>query len=178
MRTLSQFNAGAYDRGRSKFWQVLWFVTSSLVFQKFWFPNRFRAPILRRFGATVGENVFIRHDVRIMWPWKFEVGNDCWLGEGARFINLERVIIGNDVCISQEVMVCTGSHDHKKSDFAYRNQPITISDGAWVAARATLLPGVSIGQHAVIAAGEVVRADVPTLKMLIDGKLRDIPEPK
>jgi len=178
MRKLSEFDARAYDRGRNKLWQAAWFTFSFLIFQKFWFPNRFRASILRKFGAKIGKNVFIRHDVRIMWPWKFEVGNDCWLGEGSRFINLENVSIGNDVCISQEVMICTGSHDHKKSDFPYRNKQITVSDGAWVAARATLLPGVTVGKNSVIAAGEFVRVDVPALKMLIDGALRDIPEPQ
>jgi putative colanic acid biosynthesis acetyltransferase WcaF len=177
MRELNKFDSSAYDRGRSKIWQILWFAFSSLVFQKFWFPNRYRSSTLRFFGAEIGKNVFIRHDVRIMWPWKFEVGDNCWLGEGARFINLEKISIGNDVCISQEVMLCTGSHDHRKSDFPYRNKPIKISDGAWVAARATVLPGVSVGAQSVVAAQEVVRTDIPANKMFIDGNLRDIPEP-
>jgi len=177
MRELSKFDASAYDRGRGKVWQILWFIFSFLMFQKFWFPNRFRSKALRFFGATIGKRVFIRHDVRIMWPWKFEVGDDCWLGEGARFINLEKITIGNDVCISQEAMLCTGSHDHKLSDFPYRNKPITVADGAWVAARATLMPGVTIGTQSVVAAGEIVRRDLPQNKMLLDGQLRDIPEP-
>lgn len=177
MRNLNSFDASAYVRGRSKIWQILWFSFSFLMFQKFWFPNRFRAKALRFFGAKIGKNVFIRHDVRIMWPWKFEVGNDCWLGEGARFINLEKITIGNDVCISQEAMLCTGSHDHKRSDFPYRNKPITVADGAWIAARATVMPGVSIGTQSVVAAREIARKDLPQNKMLLDGQLRDIPEP-
>jgi putative colanic acid biosynthesis acetyltransferase WcaF len=177
MRDLSSFDASAYDRGRSKIWQVLWFSFSFLVFQKFWFPNRFRSSALRLFGATIGERVFIRHDVRIMWPWKLEVGDDCWLGEGSRFINLEKISISNNVCISQEVMLCTGSHDHRRSDFPYRNRPITILDGAWIAARATVLPGVTVGPQSVVAAGEIARKDIPANKLLLDGTLCDIPEP-
>jgi len=176
MRELSKFDASAYDRGRSKIWQILWFTFSFLIFQKFWFPNRFRSSALRFFGAKIGKNVFIRHDVRIMWPWKFEVGDNCWLGEGARFINLENISIGDDVCISQEAMLCTGSHDHRISDFPYRNRPITIADGVWIAARATVLPGVTIGAQSVIAAQEIVRSDIPANKMLLDGNLRDIAE--
>jgi len=177
MRNLNSFDATAYDRGRSKIWQVLWFSFSFLIFQKFWFPNRFRSSVLRFFGASVGENVFIRHDVRIMWPWKFEIGENCWLGEGARFINLEKITIGNNVCISQEAMLCTGSHDHRKSEFPYRNKPISVADGAWIAARATVLPGVNIGAQSVIAAGETVRFEIPANKMLLDGNLRDIADP-
>ena len=177
MRDLSSFDASAYDRGRSKLWQILWFSFSFLVFQKFWFPNRLRSKALRIFGAKIGQRVFIRHDVRIMWPWKLEVGDDCWIGEGARFINLERIQIGSDVCISQEAMLCTGSHDHRVSDFPYRNSPITISNGVWIAARATVLPGVNVGAQSVVAAHEVARMDIPANKMLLGGTLRDIPEP-
>jgi len=177
MRELSSFNASAYNRGRSKVWQILWFSFSFLIFQKFWFPNRFRSPALKFFGAKIGKNVFIRHDVRIMWPWKFEVGDECWLGEGARFINLEKITIGSNVCISQEAMLCTGSHDHRKADFPYRNKPIKVEDGAWIAARATLMPGVTIGTQSVVAASEIVRTDVPPNKMLLNDSLRDIPEP-
>lgn len=176
MRELSNFDASAYDRGRSKISQILWFTFSFLIFQKFWFPNRFRSPVLRFFGATIGKNVFIRHDVRIMWPWKFKVGDNCWLGEGARFINLETITIGNNVCISQEAMLCTGSHDYRKSDFPYLNKSIAISDGAWIAARATVLPGVTVGSQSVVAATEIARKDVPDYKMLLDGTLRDIPD--
>lgn len=177
-RNLASFNSGGYDRGRSKIWQALWFATSFLVFQKFWCPNKWRAPLLRRFGATVGESAFIRHDVRIMWPWNLSIGNDCWLGEGLRVVNLDRITIGNDVCISQEVMLCSGSHDHRKADFPYRNAPILIHNGAWIGARAIVLPGVDIGRCAVVASGEVVRSDLPDLNMQINGVLQDLGEPE
>ena len=178
MRNLEDFDQQGYVRGRNKIWQVLWFATSFLIFQSFWFPNRWRASILRCFGARVGRKVFIRHDVRIMWPWKLSLGDNCWLGEGLRIINLEQVTVGNDVCLSQQVMLCSGSHDHEKKGFAYKNLPISIDDGAWIAARATVLPGVHIGRCAVVAAAEVVRTDLPDLKMQLNSRLRDLKEPE
>ncbi|NBU31663.1 MAG: putative colanic acid biosynthesis acetyltransferase [Actinobacteria bacterium] len=177
MRDLSKFDAAGYDRGRNKVWQALWFGFSFLIFQKFWFPNRFRASALRLFGARVGENVFIRHDVRIMWPWKIHIGDNCWLGEGARIINIVEVTIGDDVCISQEAMLCSGSHDHAKIDFPYRNRPITIGNGSWIAARATVLPGAEIGENCVISAREIARGEIPNNSLLINGQLREIAEP-
>ncbi len=177
MRDLSKFDATGYDRGRSKFWQALWFAFSFLIFQKFWFPNSFRAKSLRMFGAKIGANVFIRHDVRIMWPWKLEIGDNCWLGEGARIINIVQIKIADNVCISQEAVLCSGSHDHKKTDFPYKNAPITISSGAWVAVRATVLPGSVIGENTVIGANEVARGQLPSNVMLIGGQLRQIQEP-
>jgi len=157
--------------------QALWFLTSKLTFERFWFPPYFRPHLLKIFGGKVGRRVLIRHDVRIMWPWKFSAGDDCWIGEGARIINLETVSLGDDVCLSQEVMVCTGSHDYRKSSFDYRNAAIKIGDGVWVAARATLLPGVTVGECSVVAAGEIVRHDIPNFKILLAGILRDIEKP-
>lgn len=178
MRDLSQFDADGYDRGRGRLWQGLWHFVSFIFFQPFWLPRSWRPGMLRLFGAQVGRGVIIRHDVRIMWPWKLSVGDHSWLGEGLRVINLETMEIGTNVCISQGVMLCSGSHDYRQSSFPYRNRPIRIRDGSWIGARALVLPGVTIGTGAVIAAGEVVRSDVPDYTLLIDGQQRSIEEPK
>jgi putative colanic acid biosynthesis acetyltransferase WcaF len=177
MRDLSRFEASGYDRERGRVWQALWHAVSFLFFQPFWIPTSLRPEILRLFGAQVGRGVFIRHDVRIMWPWKFSISDHSWLGEGVRIINLEEIEIGAHVCVSQGVMLCSGSHDYRKVAFPYRNRPIRIRDASWIAARAAVLPGVTIGVGAVIAAGEVVRRDVSDYTLLIDGQQRPIDKP-
>lgn len=176
MRELPRFSR-QYKGRRSSAWSASWFSVARPLFAAYWFPSGFRPHLLRLFGAKVGSNVLIRHNVKIQWPWFLSIGDDCWIGEGSTFIALDRIVIGDDVCISQDAMLCTGSHDHRRSDFAYRNAPIEISDGAWVAARAVVLPGVTIGECSVVAAGEVARRDVPDLHMLIDGRLVALPEP-
>lgn len=102
----------------------------------------------------------IRSRVRVHWPWKLTIGDSCWIGEGAWLLNLERIDIGHDVCISQEALICTGSHDFMSPTFEFDNGRISIADGAWIAVRATVLRGVSIGQAAVVSAGAVVHRDV------------------
>jgi putative colanic acid biosynthesis acetyltransferase WcaF len=141
-------------------------------------PRSWRPGILRLFGAKVGDGVIIRHDVRIMWPWKLCIADHSWLGEGLRIINLETIEIGANVCISQGVMLCSGSHDYRKVSFPYRNRPIQIRDGSWIGARAMVLPGVTVGPGAVIAAGEVVRFEVPEDTLLIDGQQQPIEAPR
>jgi putative colanic acid biosynthesis acetyltransferase WcaF len=71
------------------------------------------------------------------------------------------VTISENVCISQEVLLCTGSHDRRSPTFEFDNGPITVEDAAWVAARATVLRGVRIGPGATIGASALVVADVP-----------------
>lgn len=157
---LSGFTGAGYDRGGSKVKQVGWLLTSGLILSHWWCPPTLRARVLRVFGATIGNNVLIRHRVRIHWPWKLSVGDNTWIGEGAWILNLEPVQIGTNTCISQDVFLCTGSHDHNSPTFEFDNAAITIGDGVWVAARATVLRGVSIGDNATIGATALVVKDV------------------
>lgn len=151
-RHLAGFTGAGYDKGRNKLWQAAWFATSNLVFQKWWLPVRFRPALLRLFGAQIGSNVFIRHRVRVHWPWKLTVGSSSWIGEDAWLLNLEPITIGDDVCISQAAFLCTGSHRRDSPTFEYDNDSVAIGDGVWIAARATVLRGVTV------QAGSVVRA--------------------
>jgi len=159
--SLAGFTGAGYDKGRSKAWQALWHVVHHLAFQRWWFPPRLRPFVLRRFGARIGDRVLIRQDVRIHWPWKLDIGDDCWIGERAWLLDLEPITIGRDVCISQDAFLCTGSHDRHSPTFEFDNGPIVVEDEAWVAARATVLRGVTVGQGALVAAGAIARADVP-----------------
>jgi putative colanic acid biosynthesis acetyltransferase WcaF len=88
------------------------------------------------------------------------IGDNCWLDEDAWILNLEPISIGNDVCISQGVFLCTGSHDISSPTFEYDNGPIVISSRAWVGAHALILRGVTIGEGAVVGACCRVSRDV------------------
>jgi putative colanic acid biosynthesis acetyltransferase WcaF len=159
--SLAGFTGAGYDKGRSVVWQALWHVVHNLAFRRWWFPPRLRPWVLRRFGATIGRGVIVRQDVRVHWPWKLEVGDDCWIGEGVWLLNLEPITLGHDVCLSQEALICTGSHDRHSPTFEFDNGPIVIEDEAWVATRAVVLRGVTVGRGALVAAGAIARADVP-----------------
>lgn len=160
MRQLSGFSGTGYDKGRSLAIQALWMGVSGLIMH-WWWPARARVAVLRAFGADIESGVLIRHRVRIHWPWKLKVGHDSWIGEGAWILNLEPVSIGSNVCISQDAFLCTGSHDIRSVTFEFDNAPIDIQDGAWIAARATVLRGVAIGEGAVVGATALVTSDVP-----------------
>ena len=143
--SLAHFSGGGYDKGRGPIAQTAWMLVSGLVFTRWWCPASLRVTILRAFGATVGEGVLIRHRVRIHWPWKLTLGDASWVGEQAWLLNLEPIVIGSNTCVSQDVLLCTGSHDRHSPTFEFDNAPITIGDRVWIGARATVLRGVSIG---------------------------------
>lgn len=159
-KSLADFRGEGYDKGRSKLIQLVWVAISELVVQKIWCPPGLRVKILRAFGAEIGNGVLIRHDVRIHWPWKLSIGNNVWIGVSAWLLNLEQISIGSDVCISQGVMLCTGSHHMRSRSFEFDNAPVVIRDGVWIAARATVLRGVTIGSNAVVGATALVTKDL------------------
>ncbi|MFI5509961.1 DapH/DapD/GlmU-related protein [Mycobacterium sp. NPDC051804] len=160
-RSLSGFTGAGYDKGRSVLVQIAWLASSGMVVTRWWCPNRLRLAILRAFGAQIGKGTLIRHRVRVHWPWKLVVGENTWIGEGVWILNLEPVSIGDDVCISQEALLCTGSHQRRSPTFEFDNAPIRIGDGAWIAVRSTILRGVTVGEDAVVGATALVTSDVP-----------------
>lgn len=160
-RRLDLFTGAGYDKGRPLPVQVLWLALSGAVVTRWWCPSRLRVAILRLFGSRIGDGVLIRHGVKIHWPWKLSVGDHSWIGEGTWILNLEPVAIGTQVCVSQGVLLCTGSHDRRSPSFEFDNAPIVVGDRSWVAARATVLRGVNIGEGAVVGATALVTRDVP-----------------
>ena len=160
-RSLRGFTGAGYDKGRPLLVQAAWFAVLNLAFVKWGFPARWRPAVLRAFGARVGQRVRIRHRVRVHWPWRLEVGDDVWIGEGAWLLNLEPITIGGDVCVSQGALLCTGSHQRRTRTFEFDNAPIRLEPGSWVAARAVVLRGVTVGRGAVVGASAVAHRDVP-----------------
>ena len=157
---------------------VLWFPIQHVFFKSFLFPSRLRPRVLTVFGASIGSRVLIRRGVRVQFPWNLTIGNDCWIGEEVWFINHEKVTIGNDVCVSQRSIICSGGHDYRSQSLEYAHEPIEIKDGAWICLDAKVLPGVTIGECSVVSAGEIGRKSLPDFSMLIGGQIRPIEPPR
>lgn len=151
-----------YDVGRSFFVRTAWFVFGAPMLRCSLLPSSsVRRTLLRCFGAEIGEGAVIKPGVRVKFPWKLRTGKHCWIGEDCWIDNMAPVTLGDNVCISQGAYLCTGNHDWRDPAFALITQPIRIGDGAWIAARASLAPGVTVGRCAVVGFGAVVTKSVP-----------------
>lgn len=116
--------------------------------------------------ASLGPGSKIAGGVRIDHPENVWLGQGCFVGERCILYGYDKITIGDNVLIAPDVLMIT--RNHVFSDIAvpireqgYRQAPITIEDGVWIGFRAIVLPGITIGRGAIIAAGAVVTNDVP-----------------
>lgn len=142
--------------------RAVWGVAHFLLIR--WTPrpfHRWRAFVLRMFGAKLGRNCRIYPGAKIWAPWHLEAGDQCGIANGAIIYNQARIRLGRRVVISQGAHLCTGTHDYEDPGFALRAEPIVVGDQAWIAAESFIHPGVTIGEGAVIGARSVVTKDIP-----------------
>lgn len=147
----------------------------SALFVRSWIPgSAHRRMFLRAFGASLGRGVVLKPGLRVKFPWRLRVGDHTWLGEDVWIDNLSMVDIGSNCCISQGAYFCTGSHNWRLPGFNLVVKDISIEDDVWICARASVAPGVRVGQGSIVSFGAVVTRDVPTNVVLFaHGRLLD-----
>lgn len=90
------------------------------------------------------------------------IGKDVFINSGCHFQDQGGITIGDGSLIGHNVVLATINHDlNPKNDRKNHYAPIKIGAHVWIGSNATVLPGVSIGDWAVVAAGAVVTKDVP-----------------
>jgi putative colanic acid biosynthesis acetyltransferase WcaF len=158
--TLSNYNNSWYKPGRGFLIRAIWHFLNKLVLQSALFPSSsFMIYCLKLFGAKIGRGVVVKPGINIKYPWNLEIGDYTWIGENTWLDSLAQIKIGNNVCISQGSYFCTGNHDWTDPVFGLIVKPIIIEDGAWIGARATVLPGVTVASHSIVTAGSVIGKD-------------------
>ena len=111
-------------------------------------------------GLTVGRRVHIYGGMEIRSPGRITIGDGSVVGLNAILDGREGITIGRNVNLSSEVAIWTLQHDPQAADFGTKGGPVVVEDRAWLSFRCTVLPGVTIGEGAVVAAGSIVTKDV------------------
>jgi len=159
---LDQCDHSQVDRGRSRIVEALWILTKAAFFMtSLPWHNAWKRFLLRLFGAKIGRGVVLRPRINIHFPWKLEVGDHCWIGDGCQILNIAPFTMEPQVALAHEVYIAAAGHDIRSATMAAKNEPIVIRSGTWVASRAFIAGGVTVGEDCVVAAGAVVVKDVP-----------------
>ncbi|MDB4318018.1 acyltransferase [bacterium] len=123
-----------------------------------------RAWLAVRIFKSCGKNVRVKQGAYFGNGAQLEIGDGSQIGENARIA--ADTIIGEKVIMGLEVLILSTVHSSSQSDIPLikqgyeANRPVVIEDEAWIGGRVILLPGVKIGQGAIVAAGAVVNRDV------------------
>ncbi len=133
--------------------------------------------MLRKWGARIGARCHVYAGAIIWAPWQLTLGDEACIGDGADIYNVAPITLGARAVVSQGAFLCTATHDHRQPGFPLKSAPIVLHDGAWVAARAIVLPGVSLGEGSVAGAGSVVTRDVPARSTAVGNPARIIQSP-
>ena len=125
-----------------------------------------RLNVLRALGATIGRDTWILRGTTVLWISGLTVGKGTNIGFRCMLDARGIITIGDNVVIASDTHFITAKHDIESPDFAAVLEPITVDDYAWIASRATLLCGTSVGRGAVVAAGSLINRDVPSMQVV------------
>jgi acetyltransferase-like isoleucine patch superfamily enzyme len=122
--------------------------------------HRLRVGIIKALGARIDDTATLYHGFQIRAGRRLTIGARTNIGDGAILDARGGLTIGEDVNFSTQVHVWTAQHGWDDPDFAYESAPVVIGHHVWLSTRVTVLPGVTIGDGAVVAAGAVVTKDL------------------
>ena len=125
----------------------------------------FKCLLLKWCGAKIENSVRVCSSARFFGSAELEIGRDTWVGHQCLIIATTKISIGSYVDIGPKVYIGTGSHiidpDGQRSAGVGDSKPIIIKNGCWLGAGCLILPGVSINEKVIVAAGAVVSKNVP-----------------
>ncbi len=138
---------------------ILSYIYSSLVAV---IPSRkIRVAYLKAYLANLGNDTSVQMGCKFLNGRKVHLGDRNVINFGCLFDGRHyQIKTGSDVSIGPEASILTLGHDPQSSEFADKGGDVIIGDRAWIAYRAIILPGVTIGEGAVVGAGSVVTKNV------------------
>ena len=124
-----------------------------------------RVWISKTFGCDCGKNIFI--------------GNDFTGNHNLTILDIREVRIGDHVMIGPHTLITTVSHPlsaRERREYLAWAKPVTIGNDVWIGGNVTVLPGVTIGDRAVIGAGSVVTEDIPADSVAVGAPAKVVKE--
>jgi putative colanic acid biosynthesis acetyltransferase WcaF len=117
--------------------------------------HAWRSTLLRLFGATMGPNCHFYPGSKIWAPWNLICADQVTAADGVEIYNPAPVEFGSHAILSQGAYLCGATHDYDDPAFPLIAYRMRLGSYAWVCARASVAPGVSLGEGAVLGLGSV-----------------------
>jgi maltose O-acetyltransferase len=155
--SMQEVSSKAVTRGITIFSELGLFLIHSVGYLPSHHIRRF---FYRCAGMHIGKGSTLHMGVTFHNPGNITIGDDTIIGEGTLLDGRNKLSIGSHVAIASEVMIYNAEHDIHDKAFGPIIEPVTVEDYVFIGPRAIILPGITIGKGAVVAAGAVVTKDV------------------
>jgi acetyltransferase-like isoleucine patch superfamily enzyme len=140
-------------------------------------PARVRELLAELTGTEIPETVTVFPPLSSDFGRNLHLGERVFINSGCRFQDQGGITIGDDCLIGHDVVMATLNHDMDPARRAdLHPAPIVVGDRVWIGAKATVLPGVTIGEDAVVGAAAVVTKDVPAGAVVVGSPARVVRE--
>jgi putative colanic acid biosynthesis acetyltransferase WcaF len=145
------------NRARRLLWNITWLILFRLSPRPF---HAWRAMLLRLFGATLGPESRFYPRAKVWAPWNLICADHVAAGDGVEIYNPSPMHFASHVILSQDAYLCGATHDYNDPAFPLVSYQMHFSAYAWICARASVGPGVNVGEGAVLGLGSIATRDL------------------
>jgi putative colanic acid biosynthesis acetyltransferase WcaF len=146
-----------WDRLGRLAWNICWL----LLYRTSPRPlHSWRVLLLRAFGAKIGPNCHFYPGSKVWAPWNLVCADQVTAGDGSEIYCPAPMRLGSHAIVSQGAYICGASHDFEDPAFPLLAYSMVIGAYAWICARASVGPGVNVGEGAVLGLGSVATRDL------------------
>jgi maltose O-acetyltransferase len=134
-----------------------------------------RSAILHELLGSMGEGVVLRPPIYCDYGYNIRLGRDVFANFGCVFLDVVAIEVGDGCQLGTLVQVLTADHPREaalRRQGLENGKPVRIGQNVWVGSGAIILPGVHIGDDAIIGAGSVVTRDVPPSATVVGNPAR------
>jgi putative colanic acid biosynthesis acetyltransferase WcaF len=145
------------NRLRRLVWNITWLLLYRTSPRPF---HAWRTMLLRAFGATMGPDCHFYPGSKVWAPWNLFCEDHVAAGDGAEIYNPSPMHFASHVILSQECYLCGATHDYDDPDFPLVSYQMHFGRYSWICARASVAPGINVGEGAVLGLASVAIRDL------------------
>lgn len=141
---------------KHSFLEITWFLINNLIFNSCFPFISIKVFLLKIFGAKIGKDVLLGKNIYIKYPKNLILGNNVWIGNFTIFDNVSKIVIKDNVCISQYTTLVASNRNFKDAQFDKVDAAILIKDNSWISSCCKIGPNAIIEENSFIKFGSII----------------------
>jgi putative colanic acid biosynthesis acetyltransferase WcaF len=162
-----------WNRAARQLWNICYVLFYRLSPRPF---HGWRAMLLKMFGAKMGPKCHFYPKSKVWAPWNLVCEDRVSLGDDAELYNPSPMYLGSHAIVSQGAYVCGATHLYNEVSFKLVSFPMRLGAYSWICAKASVNPGVNVGDGAILALGSIATKDLEPFGIYAGTPARKIKE--